>query len=459
MDTYGTAPPRDCCGWSWASVRNRQRNVTRRYLLLALDESGTGGGDAGRRVHLVRAHCGLGGGVGRDHRDVAALCTQSLDLALQVHAPFGWSAQALELAFGHCPTPSAERREHHDIRVARGKVGVFGGAHAAVDVVRPVDADGGGRTRQCSACGDRVHQIDARISVESNQRAGMRVDGHHDHRPFRPFVARQPGGDHGAVLSRRRSEYGVALQPECAHRTLEIGRRGGGGGDGPHPLEHRGHRQGRRTLADLSDRLHRPRQHRGEHFGRWYAAAQLCCRGGTGRRADHHIGGLCHIETRFGEACDDADLPGISGSATTTENQSNVMSHLRVRRTSRRVRREGLSLAPSRWERVLKLRHVLVPFRASEMRAPEDRRRRSSSGSGVKGCVPDSERNESEPPPWIVRRDSAPVRTEARQYASRNLVANQATVFPMCRNATPCAQHTEAPGAQGLSWAYCVRWR
>ena len=86
-------------------------------------------------IHLVRAHCGSGIGVRRDHLDAAALLTQSLDLALQVHAPFRWSAQALELAFGQCPAPSAERREHHDIRIARGKVGVFGGAHAAVDVV------------------------------------------------------------------------------------------------------------------------------------------------------------------------------------------------------------------------------------------------------------------------------------------------------------------------------------
>ena len=143
-------------------------------------------------------------------------------------------------------------------------------------------------------------------------------------------MARQPGGDHCAALSRPGSEYGVTLQPECAHRALQIGCRGGGGADGPHPLEHRGHRQGRRPPPVLSDRLNRRGQHRGQQFGRRYAAAHLRCRGGTGRGADHQIGGLCHIETRFGQAGDDPDLPRISGSPTTTENQSNVVICLRV---------------------------------------------------------------------------------------------------------------------------------
>ena len=49
-------------------------------FLLALGETGTGGGDAGRRVHLVRAHCGSGIGVRCDHLDVAALLAQGLDL-------------------------------------------------------------------------------------------------------------------------------------------------------------------------------------------------------------------------------------------------------------------------------------------------------------------------------------------------------------------------------------------
>jgi hypothetical protein len=50
-------------------------------FLLALGETGTGGGDAGRRVHLVCAHCGSGIGVRCDHLDVAALFAQGLDLA------------------------------------------------------------------------------------------------------------------------------------------------------------------------------------------------------------------------------------------------------------------------------------------------------------------------------------------------------------------------------------------
>ena len=79
--------------------------------------------------------------------------------------------------------------------------------------------DGGDQTGQRGARGDRVHQLDAGIAVERSQLARMRVDGHHDHRPVRPFRARQPGGDYGAPLSRPGLEYGVALQPERAHRT------------------------------------------------------------------------------------------------------------------------------------------------------------------------------------------------------------------------------------------------
>src|ERR1039457_2863161 len=50
-------------------------------FLLALGETGTGGGDAGCRIHLVRAHCGSGIGVRCDHLDAAALLAQGLDLA------------------------------------------------------------------------------------------------------------------------------------------------------------------------------------------------------------------------------------------------------------------------------------------------------------------------------------------------------------------------------------------
>jgi hypothetical protein len=69
-------------------------------FLLALAETGTGGGYAGRGIHQVRAQCGSGIGVRRDHLDVAALLAQALDLTSQVRAR--WSAQALELAFARC---------------------------------------------------------------------------------------------------------------------------------------------------------------------------------------------------------------------------------------------------------------------------------------------------------------------------------------------------------------------
>ena len=140
-------------------------------------------------------------------------------------------------------------------------------------------------------------------------------------------MTRQPGGNHGAVLSGRGSEYRVALQSECAHRTLNIGCGAGGGGDGSHSLEHRCHRQGRRSFAVPSARLNPRREHRGDQIGRRYAAAHLRCRNGTGRGADHHVGRLGHVEASFGQACDDTDRPRISGgaTATATENQSNVV--------------------------------------------------------------------------------------------------------------------------------------
>jgi hypothetical protein len=78
-----------------------------------------------------------------------------------------------------------------------------------------------------------------------------------------------------------------------------------------------------------SDGWNRLRQNRGEQIGGRYAAAHLRCRGGAGRRADHQIGGLGHIDASFGQSGDDANRPCMSGGATTTENQCNVfMNHL-----------------------------------------------------------------------------------------------------------------------------------
>src|SRR3984885_6456979 len=127
-------------------VEGRRPSSAERHagrFLLALDETGPGGRDAGRRVHLVGAHGGPGTGVRGDYLDVAALLAEGLDLAGPVGA--GKSAQALELAG---PVLGAERREHHDVRKARGQVGVFGGAHATVDVASAVDVVRGGQTGQ-----------------------------------------------------------------------------------------------------------------------------------------------------------------------------------------------------------------------------------------------------------------------------------------------------------------------
>ncbi|WP_246672779.1 MULTISPECIES: hypothetical protein [unclassified Mesorhizobium] len=186
----------------------------------------------------------------------------------------------------------------------------------------------GPRTGQRGARGGRVNQIDAGIAVERGQFTGKRVDGHHDHRPFRPFMARQSGGDQRAPLfGHFRSEFGIALQSECAHRPLQIGCRGSGGGNRTHPLEYTIHRRQRRLTA-RSGRLNRQRgQHRGQQFARRYAAAHLHYRIGACRGSDHQIGGLRQIDTSFGEARDDADQPGISGGPATTENKSNVANH------------------------------------------------------------------------------------------------------------------------------------
>lgn len=47
--------------------------------------------------------------------------------------------QALELTCRWYPAPPAIQREHHDVRIARGKVSVFGRTHATVDVAGAVD--------------------------------------------------------------------------------------------------------------------------------------------------------------------------------------------------------------------------------------------------------------------------------------------------------------------------------
>ena len=93
-----------------SGVQSSEERHAGRFLL-ALGETCTGGGDAGRRIHLVRAHCSSGIGVRCDHLDAAALLAQGLDLACQVRAPFRVSAQALELACLRWRlAPSAERR-------------------------------------------------------------------------------------------------------------------------------------------------------------------------------------------------------------------------------------------------------------------------------------------------------------------------------------------------------------
>ena len=56
-------------------VRSSVGSHARRFLL-TLGETGTGGGDAGRQIHLVRAHCCSGTGVRCDHLDG---CTHSTD--------------------------------------------------------------------------------------------------------------------------------------------------------------------------------------------------------------------------------------------------------------------------------------------------------------------------------------------------------------------------------------------
>ena len=141
-------------------------------------------------------------------------------------------------------------------------------------------------------------------------------------------MARQPGGDYAAPLSRpapsmeslsnpntpiaRCRSAGEVAAAEMAlirSNTVAIGRGGGRSRFCP-----TGRTGGDSTEANSS--------------GPRYTAAHLRCRGGTGRGADHQIGGLCHIETSFGQACDDTDLPRISGSPTTTEDQSNVVDHL-----------------------------------------------------------------------------------------------------------------------------------
>ena len=277
-------------------------------------------------IYLVRAHCGSGIGVRCDHFKRLPSPAGPRP-GLPGPCPFRWSAQALELALRWCLAPSTQGREHHDVRVARGKVGVVGGAHAAVDVARAVDADGGNQTGQRGARGDGVHQVDAESrsnATNSPVCASMAItiiglSGHSGRGNRAATIARRcpaPGSSMeslsspNAPIARCSSAAEVAAAPMALIRsnTVPIGKDGGCSRICP-----TGRTGGDRTEANSSaggmplrpvlPRWHQPR-----------------CRSPNRRPR--------HIETSFGQACDDADLPRISSSATAAENQSKVVNHL-----------------------------------------------------------------------------------------------------------------------------------
>src|SRR5487761_2147607 len=79
-----TSGPHDGVALGVGAQSSEERHAGR--FQLALGETGTGGGDAGPRVHLVRAHCGSGIGIRGDHLDAAALLAKGLNLAFQIRA-------------------------------------------------------------------------------------------------------------------------------------------------------------------------------------------------------------------------------------------------------------------------------------------------------------------------------------------------------------------------------------
>ena len=103
-------------------------------------------------------------------------------------------------------------------------VGILVGSVAAVDVsvvADTVGSDAGPGT----AGGDGVHQVDSAVAVEHDRFTGLGIDSHDEHRPSRPALTGQPGGDGSAPLPLpRAARCRIHFERRRAHFAAHVGR-------------------------------------------------------------------------------------------------------------------------------------------------------------------------------------------------------------------------------------------
>ena len=155
----------------------------------------------------------------------------------------------------------------------------------------------------------------------------MGIDRRDEHRPFRPVLARQPGGDRsapprlpGAVRG------GIHLERRRTQPTAHVGCILSGGDDLARPPHMVGHRPDGNASTVGSGRTSplpgRRRKDAGQQLGR--ARASYLGSGRRSRRRPDDQIGLGHIQPGIKQAGDDADQPGIACPSATTEDQRSL---------------------------------------------------------------------------------------------------------------------------------------
>jgi len=235
-------------------------------------------------------------------------------------------------------------------------------------------------------------------AVEHDWFAGMGIDSHDEHRPLRPALAGQPGGDGGVPLrlpgaARRR----IHFERRRTHSAAHAGRILSGTDDSARPLHMVGRRPIPNTSTVGSDRTSpwpgRSGKDAGKQFGR--GRASYLGRGRrSGRCPDDQIS-LGHIQPGIKQAGDDTDQPRIACRSATTKDQRSLA------RGARPPYGAGLLVGP---------RSAAVPWRVERGDrepvadplpdpSPATARRARDTSPGAYLC---------RPPPWPVRSRGAP---------------------------------------------------
>jgi hypothetical protein len=129
----------------------------------ALRAAGVRTGRSRGRIERVHADRGFGGGIRFDERDARAMRFERSDFATQ-----GGTAQRWRIR--------AARRQHDHRARCPDEVGVFEGAHTAVDIAPILDGRGRPYHRYRAARGNRVDETRAGRRVEQAQLAGLGVE-------------------------------------------------------------------------------------------------------------------------------------------------------------------------------------------------------------------------------------------------------------------------------------------